>query len=182
MDSSWTTFLKRTRIVFDPYEIAGGYVLRRVDPRALGIFMRLLPYAVGGLPTDLTILSRFAGVSPRMMKRWWPEIEPWFERRAGGEWVLRPADWFSVQTVSVDRQRLRHLLDRLVSFWGDACVYCGVDSGELEVEHIVPVVRGGSDDLTNLTLACKPCNLRKRTLTAAEFGFPHIHEQARRIQ
>jgi hypothetical protein len=29
------------------------------------------------------------------------------------------------------------------------------------VEHVVPTARGGSDDLTNLALACRACNLYK---------------------
>jgi hypothetical protein len=36
-----------------------------------------------------------------------------------------------------------------------------------EVEHIIPVCRGGSDDLQNLALACRSCNLRKGSRTDA---------------
>jgi hypothetical protein len=32
---------------------------------------------------------------------------------------------------------------------------------EFEVEHVVPSVAGGADDLDNLALACRACNLRK---------------------
>jgi len=49
----------------------------------------------------------------------------------------------------------------------------------LQVEHIVPKARGGSDRVDNLTLACEPCNQRKGNKTAAEFGFPQIQTQAR---
>jgi hypothetical protein len=34
---------------------------------------------------------------------------------------------------------------------------------EFEVEHIVPAARSGSDELSNLALACRSCNLRKGT-------------------
>jgi len=50
----------------------------------------------------------------------------------------------------------------------------------LQVEHIVPRTRGGSDRVSNLTLACNPCNQRKGAQTAAEFGFPQIQAQAQR--
>jgi hypothetical protein len=33
--------------------------------------------------------------------------------------------------------------------------------------------------VSNLTLACEPCNQRKGAQTAAEFGFPLVHAQAR---
>jgi hypothetical protein len=32
---------------------------------------------------------------------------------------------------------------------------------EFEVEHIVPTARGGADEIPNLALACRSCNLRK---------------------
>jgi 5-methylcytosine-specific restriction endonuclease McrA len=60
------------------------------------------------------------------------------------------------------------------------CAYCGVQSTPLQVEHIVPRARGGSDRVSNLTLACEPCNTAKGTLTATEFGHPEVQAQARR--
>ena len=43
------------------------------------------------------------------------------------------------------------------------CVYCGGVSGDpvLEVEHIVPRSKGGTDSIKNLTLSCKCCNQHK---------------------
>ena len=43
------------------------------------------------------------------------------------------------------------------------CVYCGGVSGDniLEVEHIVPKSKGGTDSVKNLTLSCKCCNQHK---------------------
>lgn len=58
--------------------------------------------------------------------------------------------------------------------WGRKCAYCGTESAPLEVEHIVPKSRGGSDRVSNLTLACQPCNQAKGNRTAAEFGHPHL--------
>src|SRR6266511_3813853 len=53
-------------------------------------------------------------------------------------------------------------------------------AGWLEPEHLIPRSRGGSDRITNLTIACRPCNERKDRLTAIEFGFPHLMAQAKR--
>lgn len=45
------------------------------------------------------------------------------------------------------------------------CEYCKapevVFNFPFEVEHIIPLSRQGSDDDTNLALACRSCNLRK---------------------
>jgi len=63
--------------------------------------------------------------------------------------------------------------------WGYRCAYCKKTGLPLQVEHIVPKIRGGSHRITNLTLACARCNIRKGEKTAEEFGFPHIQAQAR---
>jgi len=45
---------------------------------------------------------------------------------------------------------------------GDRCGYCRSPQhlvlGWLEIEHIIPTARGGSDDEDNLWLACRLCN------------------------
>ena len=59
-----------------------------------------------------------------------------------------------------------------------ACVYCGVTNVPLEVEHIIPKSRGGTNRISNLTLACNSCNTTKGTKTASEFGYPQVHKLA----
>jgi len=51
---------------------------------------------------------------------------------------------------------------------GNVCEYCHLRQEDsplavLHIEHIVPKVHGGSDDLSNLALACIDCNLHKGT-------------------
>ncbi len=51
---------------------------------------------------------------------------------------------------------------------GDRCEYCQLPQEDsplavLHVEHIVPRIHGGDDDLDNLALACVDCNLHKGT-------------------
>ncbi|WP_017661308.1 RNA-guided endonuclease IscB, partial [Baaleninema simplex] len=45
--------------------------------------------------------------------------------------------------------------------WGRKCIYCGAEDLPLEVEHIHPKSQGGSDRVSNLTLACHTCNQAK---------------------
>lgn len=42
------------------------------------------------------------------------------------------------------------------------CRICAKTGVEIEVDHIVPVARGGSDDMENLQTLCVPCNRGKR--------------------
>lgn len=50
----------------------------------------------------------------------------------------------------------------------NACEYCHLHQEDsplaaLHVEHIIPKVHAGTDDLANLALACIDCNLHKGT-------------------
>jgi len=46
---------------------------------------------------------------------------------------------------------------------GHRCVYCGAtpQDDRLQIDHKVPVSKGGSDDMENLVTACRTCNLGK---------------------
>ena len=50
------------------------------------------------------------------------------------------------------------------------CQYCGCTCSDLEVDHIIPVSKGGTDDIRNLATACMMCNRAKgnRILTVEE--------------
>ncbi|WP_269900265.1 RNA-guided endonuclease IscB [Paenalcaligenes faecalis] len=49
----------------------------------------------------------------------------------------------------------------LLEKWGRQCAYCDVSNVPLQIDHIHPKARGGSNRVSNLTLACTPCNLKK---------------------
>ena len=72
------------------------------------------------------------------------------------------------------------LREYLLEKWGRKCRYCGAKNVPLEIEHIVPKSRGGSNRASNLCLACHPCNQRKGNQTAADFGFPLLLAQAKK--
>jgi CRISPR/Cas system Type II protein with McrA/HNH and RuvC-like nuclease domain len=49
---------------------------------------------------------------------------------------------------------------------GFTCQYCGAKAPEvrIEIDHIVPVSKGGKDDLENLVTCCYNCNGGKRNI------------------
>ena len=49
----------------------------------------------------------------------------------------------------------------LLNKWNRACAYCGAKNQSLQIEHIHPKSKGGTDKVSNLTLACQPCNQAK---------------------
>ncbi|MDE2097685.1 MAG: HNH endonuclease [Patescibacteria group bacterium] len=54
---------------------------------------------------------------------------------------------------------------------GGDCHYCGrpLEPKGFELDHARPVSRGGAWELSNLVLACPPCNQAKGDLTEKEF-------------
>lgn len=57
----------------------------------------------------------------------------------------------------------------LLEKWHRTCAYCGAQNVPLQVEHIIPKAKGGSDRASNLTLACQPCNQKKGSRSLEDF-------------
>ena len=49
------------------------------------------------------------------------------------------------------------------------CTYCGSKDTPLHCDHVIPVSRGGTDELSNLTTACEKCNLSKGSKLVEEW-------------
>ncbi|MFQ3583430.1 MAG: HNH endonuclease [Cyanobacteriota bacterium] len=47
---------------------------------------------------------------------------------------------------------------------GFRCLGCGktASQAKLQIDHIVPIAHGGSNDISNLQTLCRDCNLRKK--------------------
>lgn len=71
--------------------------------------------------------------------------------RYGKEWQRTRADYLMMQPNCVDCGRLA-----------------------AEVDHIVPIDQGGSDDHTNLASRCKSCHSRKTARFDGGFGNPVV--------
>jgi 5-methylcytosine-specific restriction endonuclease McrA len=100
-------------------------------------------------------------------------------------WVNRlrrccPIAAISMELVKFDLQKLEHseisgveyqqgtlagyeVREYLLEKWGRQCAYCGVKDVPLQIEHIRPRAKLGTDRISNLTLACEPCNSKKGT-------------------
>jgi 5-methylcytosine-specific restriction endonuclease McrA len=57
----------------------------------------------------------------------------------------------------------------LLNKWDRKCAYCGAENVPLQVEHIHPRAKGGSNRISNLCLACEKCNLKKGTQSIEQF-------------
>lgn len=57
----------------------------------------------------------------------------------------------------------------LLQKWGRSCAYCDAENTPLEIEHIQPKSKGGSNRVSNLTLACHNCNQKKGNQALQDF-------------
>ncbi|MTJ15213.1 HNH endonuclease [Anabaena sp. UHCC 0187] len=57
----------------------------------------------------------------------------------------------------------------LLEKWQRKCAYCGIKNVPLQVEHIHPKARGGTNRISNLCLACEKCNIKKGTQDIKDF-------------
>jgi 5-methylcytosine-specific restriction endonuclease McrA len=64
----------------------------------------------------------------------------------------------------------------LLEKWNRQCAYCGAKNIPLQVEHIQPKAKGGTNRISNLCLACEPCNIGKGTQDIKDFlsGKPDV--------
>lgn len=91
---------------------------------------------------------------------------------------LAPIAKIAVETVRFDMQKIVHpeisgteyqhgelfgyeLREYILEKFKRTCVYCDAQNVPLEVEHIVPKSKGGSNRVSNLTLSCVKCNQEK---------------------
>lgn len=60
------------------------------------------------------------------------------------------------------RSRLSGTVKRAIKSEAENCCHwCGIHSATLEIDHVVPVSRGGTNDRSNLVASCKACNAAK---------------------
>jgi 5-methylcytosine-specific restriction endonuclease McrA len=141
---------------------------------------------------------------PRFQNRRRPSgwLPPSLRSRIGNvlSWARRYSRWVPVSRIEVERVKfdpalLQHpeitgiLYQRgelfgweirgyLLEKFGRRCVYCGRGETALEIDHVVPRSRGGTERVSNLVLSCHDCNSAKGDRTAAEFGYPQVQGEA----
>jgi 5-methylcytosine-specific restriction endonuclease McrA len=106
-------------------------------------------------------------------------------------WMHRIARWISVSAISqelvrFDMQKQENpeisgteyqqgelagyeVREYLLEKWGRKCAYCGAEHVPLQIEHIHPKSKGGSNRISNLTLACQACNQKKGAMPIEQF-------------
>lgn len=107
-------------------------------------------------------------------------------------WVRRLCRWYPISELAVERvkfdtQKMQNeaisgkgyqqgtllgyeIREYLLEKWNRTCAYCDTStSSRLEVEHVIPRSKGGSDRISNLVLACHDCNQKKGSSDLSDF-------------
>lgn len=106
---------------------------------------------------------------------------------------LAPVNEAHIETVRFDTQKMANpeisgveyqqgtlagyeLREYLLEKFNRACVYCGKKGVPLNIEHIQPRAHGGSGRVSNLAVACIPCNEKKAAQPVEQFlaGKPDV--------
>lgn len=120
-------------------------------------------------------------LSPSLMSRV-HNVETWVNRLR----KFAPITAISTELVKFDMQLMRkpeiegkeyqqgtlagyETREYLLEKWNRQCAYCGTQNVPLQIEHIHPRSKGGSNSITNLTLSCEKCNVKKGTKDIKDF-------------
>jgi len=137
--------------------------------------------------------TRCKGWLPPSLQSRVDNIETWIRRLS----AVCPVTDISYENVKFDTQLMQNELihgveyqqgelcgyevrEYLLEKFNRKCVYCGKENVPLEIEHIVPISRGGTNRISNLTISCHDCNNAKGSLTAEEFGHPKVQALAKK--
>jgi 5-methylcytosine-specific restriction endonuclease McrA len=106
-------------------------------------------------------------------------------------WVNRLSRWapvsaYSLELVRFDMQQMENpevsgveyqqgtlagyeVREYLLEKWGRKCAYCDAKDVPLNLDHVHAKANGGSNRVSNMTLACVPCNQKKGSRNIKDF-------------
>lgn len=68
---------------------------------------------------------------------------------------------------------------RMAKRFGYCCAYCGSHPDRLDPDHVLALVRGGPNVISNLLPSCLQCNSDKRDLTLTEWDADRLRRGLR---
>jgi 5-methylcytosine-specific restriction endonuclease McrA len=72
--------------------------------------------------------------------------------------------------INVPRKRIILSRKNIIKRDSHQCQYCGIRTGSVTIDHVIPKVRGGEETWENLVCACVKCNNKKGNRTPEEAG------------
>lgn len=118
---------------------------------------------------------------PSLMSRVY-NVQTWAKRLS----KYCPISSVAVETVRFDMQKMANheisgveyqqgalfgyeVREYLLEKFNRTCVYCNAQNVPLEIEHVIPKSKGGTNSVNNLVVACVECNRKKSNKSLDEF-------------
>lgn len=152
-----------------------------LDPAALSAMLDIVKYVACRqvwtysppsppvFPSDRAKILRLLRLKGRQWNRIKDDILSFFEPCDGGYQLKPQFDWIEIRNNERPAMSPRLRISIGVrDNW--TCGYCGSTEGPFDIDHIVPIARGGSySDPDNLICACAPCNRSKGAKLVSEW-------------
>ena len=90
----------------------------------------------------------------------WSQANPAKARERGARRRARKANNGIYLITSKEKKRL----------YQSSCFYCGSNK-QIQIDHVIPIARGGTHSIGNLVAACAKCNNHKRARFVMEWRF-----------
>lgn len=147
---------------------------------ARGLLVSCLSWIAGWEDEEVVpaeLVDMIAGTESERLASELEDAGAWGFLPLRGGYMLEP-DWggsalLDMRRGAVDEQSL---YDRD----GWSCAHCGATCPGLQVDHITPWSKGGSDDLDNLQWLCPPCNASKGDRPMRDWSESNLGQAMRR--
>lgn len=115
----------------------------------------------GPLPDDDRALATIARTELQDWMEMRGQIRPLFDHTNVGLISLRLERWRYFTFGRLPQREWRQLRQAVINRDGLSCRYCGQDSPSPQIDHVLPLALGGTNEMSNLTVACRSCNASK---------------------
>lgn len=136
----------------------------------------LMDYYIGALRYDIEKdlndrpdLIEKLGIFYNKFIKWCAQERVIFEADINDEVATFVNKFINSRLYNLDVDLWRQITGEVFLRDNFTCKYCGKIGGKLEVDHAIPVFRGGTNNLDNLVTSCMNCNRKKRDKTPQEF-------------
>lgn len=99
-----------------------------------------------------------------------PEFQ--LKNRARAKAGIKKRNTYLVKATPEERKKITQFIVSVRNRKRVKCYYCGVikKGTEMQIDHVIPLARGGPHAVSNLCAACPSCNNHKNARMPQEFG------------
>lgn len=116
----------------------------------------------------VSLLQQFGWLDGKLIHDWTDYVGRYLEskyRSSNPErlrtiWAKYSSEYTKAPARKVDSSWIK-VREQVLTRDNHICHYCGKSEDKMEVDHLIPVSKGGTDELNNLVAACQKCNRAK---------------------